>query len=64
MISKSFSLFFSNPLKELYQGFISQLKFIFEFTIDTALLRNIQSAENYHLYYCRKYRVQRNLQKR
>jgi hypothetical protein len=41
MISKSFSLFFSNPLKELYQGFISQLKFIFEFTIDTALLRNI-----------------------
>lgn len=41
MISKSFSLFFSNPLKELYQGFISQLKFIFEFIVDTALLRNI-----------------------
>ncbi len=41
MISKSFSLFFSNPLKELYQGFLSQLKFIYEFIIDTALLRNI-----------------------
>lgn len=41
MISKSFSLFFSNPLKELYQGFLSQLKFIFEFLVDTALLRNI-----------------------
>jgi hypothetical protein len=41
MISKSFSLFFSNPLKELYQGFLSQLKFIFEFIVDTALLRNI-----------------------
>lgn len=41
MISKSFSLFFSNPLKELFQGFLSQLKFIFEFIVDTALLRNI-----------------------
>ncbi len=41
MISKSFSLFFSNPLKELFQGFLSQLKFTFEFLVDTALLRNI-----------------------
>lgn len=41
MISQSFSLFFLSPLKELYQGFLSQLKFIFEFIVDTALLRNI-----------------------
>jgi hypothetical protein len=41
MISKSFSLFFSNPLKELFQGFLSQLKFTFEFLVDAALLRNI-----------------------
>ncbi len=41
MISKSFSLFFSNPLKELFQGFLSQFKFTFEFLVDTALLRNI-----------------------
>lgn len=41
MISKSFSLFFSNPLKELYQGFFSQLKFTFKFLVDTALLRDI-----------------------
>lgn len=41
MISKSFSLFFSNPLKELYQGFLSHLKFTFKFLVDTALLRDI-----------------------
>ena len=41
MISKSFSLFFSNPLKELYQGFLSNLKFTFKFLVDTALLRDI-----------------------
>jgi len=43
MISKSFSLFFLDPLKDLFQGFLSQLKFTYKFLVDTALLRDISN---------------------
>ena len=46
MISKSFSLFFLDPLKELFQGFLSQLKFTFKFLVDNALLREISNKSS------------------
>jgi hypothetical protein len=41
MISQSFRLFFINPLKDLIQGFLSYLKFIYGFIIDAIFLKNI-----------------------
>jgi hypothetical protein len=41
MISKSFRLFFLDPLKELYQGCLSYINFTFRFILDAFLLRNI-----------------------
>lgn len=41
MISKSFQLFFFDPLKELYQGFQSYLIFVYSFVINVILLKNI-----------------------
>ena len=41
MISKSFRLFFLDPLKELSQGCHSYINFTFGFILDAILLRNI-----------------------
>ena len=41
MISKSFRLFFLDPLKELSQGCLSYINFTFGFILDGILLRNI-----------------------
>ena len=41
MISKSFRLFFLDPLKELSQGCLSYINFTFRFILDGVLLRNI-----------------------
>ena len=41
MISKSFRLFFLDPLKELSQGCLSYINFTFGFILDAILLRNI-----------------------
>lgn len=41
MMSKSFRLFFFDPLKELYQGFRSYIIFAFRFVINVILLKNI-----------------------
>lgn len=42
MISKSFRLFFLDPLKELSQGCLSYINFTFRFILDGILLRNIR----------------------
>ena len=41
MISKSFRLFFLDPLKDLSQGCHSYINFTFGFILDAILLRNI-----------------------
>ena len=46
MIRESFNLFFIKPFKELLIVFLSYLKFIHRFIVDTVFLTNIQKDEN------------------
>jgi len=46
MISKSFRLFFLDPLKELSQGFLSYINFTFRFILDAILLRNFSDKSS------------------
>lgn len=46
MIRESFNLFFIKPFKELLIVFLSYLKFIYRFIVDTVFLTNIQKDEN------------------
>ena len=46
MIRESFNLFFIQPIKELLIVFLSYLKFIHRFIVDTVFLTNIQKDEN------------------
>ncbi|MFM7682651.1 MAG: hypothetical protein ACKO7P_07885 [Bacteroidota bacterium] len=46
MISKSFRLFFLDPLKELSKGFLSYINFTFTFILDAILLRNFSDKSS------------------